>query len=130
MEKLTEVVYDENCHFEHQSWKSELDFWRDELKIFNNRLSELITRWTQKEVLKQLEHFQNEFILHGGVIEDLQETFEKHEASIAAHSKQGNESMDFALVKKHIKFRDRIQTQRLIYADLKKEFFSFLTKYM
>jgi hypothetical protein len=130
MEKLTEVVYDENCHFEHQNWKSELDFWKDELKIFNNRLSELITRGTQKDVLKQLEHFQNEFILHGGVIDDLQETIEKHEISIVAHSKEGNESMDFALVKKHMKFRDRIQTQRLIYADLKKEFFSFLTKYM
>ncbi len=130
MEKIGEVVYDENLHFEHQNWKSELDFWKDELKSFNNRLSELTTRWTNQEVLKQLEHYQNEFILHGGVIEDLQETIEEHEASMAGHSKMGNESMDVALVKKHLKFRDQIQTQRQMYAGLKKEFFSFLTKYM
>lgn len=130
MEKISEVVFDENFHFEHQNWKSELAFWKDELKSFNNRLSEMITRWTSKEELKQLEHYQNEFILHGGVIEDLQETIEEHEASMAGHSKMGIESMDVALAKKHLEFRDRIQTQRQIYADLKKEFFSFLTKYM
>ncbi len=130
MEKLTEVVYDENCHFEHQNWKSELNFWKDELKSFNNRLSEVTTRWTNKEVLKQLEHYQNEFILHGGVIDDLEETIEKHEASIAGHSMSGNQSMDVALVKRHIEFRNRIQTQRQIYADLKKGFFSFITKYL
>ncbi len=63
-----EVIFDSNLHFEHKRWRSELDFWEDELKFFNNRLNELVTRWTKKEVLKQLEHYQNEFILHGGVI--------------------------------------------------------------
>ncbi len=130
MEKIKEVVYDENLHFEHQNWKSELDFWKDELKTFNNRLSELVTRYTSKEVLKQLEHYQNEFALHNGVIQDLQETIEEHEASIAGHSQKDNESMDVALVKTHMDFRDKMETQRKIYADLKKEFFRFLSKYM
>ncbi len=130
METIKEVVYNENFHFEHQNWKSELAFWKDELKTFNNRLSELITRWTNKDVLKQLEHYQNEFILHGGVIEDLEEIIEEHETSIAGHTKTGNESMDVRLAKKHMEFRNRIDTQREIYNSLKKEFFSFLTKYM
>ncbi len=125
-----EVVYDENLHFEHKSWKMELDFWRDELKTFNNRLSELVTRYTSKEVLKQLEHYQNEFALHGGIIDDFQETIEEHEMSIAGHSKTGNESMDVSLVKTHMDFREKMETQRQIYGDLKKAFFRFLTKYM
>ncbi len=126
----TEVIYNSNLHFEHEQWKGELFFWKDELKSFNNRLSELVTRWTKQEVLKQLEHFQNEFILHGGVIDDLLETIENHDTRIAAQSKSGMEVMDTQLVKKHFEFRDRMETQRLIYADLKKEFFKFLTKYM
>lgn len=130
MEKTKEMVYDENLHFEHQNWKSEMDFWKDELKTFNNRLSELITRYTSKEVLKQMEHYQNEFALHSGVIDDLQETIEKHEASIAGHSQTGNESMDIALVKTHMNFREKIETQRQIYVDMKKNFLRFLTKYM
>ena len=84
-----EVIFNEDLHFEHQQWSSELAFWEDELKSFKNRLSELVTRWTDNEVLAQLEHYQNEFILHGGVIEDLQETIEQHETRIAAQTKTG-----------------------------------------
>jgi hypothetical protein len=77
-----------------------------------------------------LEHYQNEFILHGGVIEDLQETIEEHERFITAQSKTSSDVLDVQLAEKHMEFRDRIETQRHIYAGLKNEFFKFLEKYM
>ena len=126
---MKEVIYNSDLHFEHKQWNSELAFWEDELKTFKNRLSELITRWSDKKVLAQLEHYQNEFILHGGVIEDLQETIEKHESRMAGHSMKGEDVLDTDLVKNHLEFRNKMETQRQIYADLKKEFFSFLSKY-
>ncbi|KGL64312.1 hypothetical protein [Polaribacter sp. Hel1_85] len=126
----TEVLYNTNMHFEHVHWKRELAFWEDELKSFNNRLSELVTRWTDKDVLAKLEHFQNEFVLHNGVIEDLQETIEEHETRIAGQSKKGSNAIDTQLAKKHVEFRNRIETQREIYVKLKKDFFRFLEKYM
>lgn len=130
MEKRKEVLYNEDLHFEHRQWQSELAFWEDELKSFNNRLSELVTHWTKKEVLAQLEHYQNEFVLHDGIIDKLQEEIEVHETRIAGQSKTGHDALDTAMTKKHLEFRDRMETQRQIYADLKKEFFRFLTKYM
>lgn len=130
MEKTKEVLYNENLHFEHLQWQSELAFWEDELKSFNNRLSELVKRWTKKEVLVQLEHYQNEFILQNGIIDKLQEEIEIHEARIAGQTKTGNNALDTAMTKKHLEFRNKMETQRQIYADLKKEFFLFLTKYM
>ncbi|SFI77000.1 hypothetical protein [Olleya namhaensis] len=128
MEK--EIIYNSNMHFEHEQWKGELAFWKQELLFFNNKLSELVTRWTNKDVLAQLEHYQNQFILHGGVIEDLQETIEKHETRIAAQSIEGEDAIDVRLAEQHVAFRDKMETQREIYADLKKEFFRFLEKYM
>ncbi|WP_452231696.1 hypothetical protein [Lacinutrix sp. MEBiC02595] len=128
MEK--EILYNSNMHFEHQQWEGELDFWKGELKFFNKKLSELVIRWTNKDVLAQLEHYQNEFILHDGVIEDLQEIIEKHEERIAGQSAEGKEAMDVQLAKEHVAFRDKMETQRQVYADLKKEFFRFLEKYM
>jgi len=128
MEK--EVLNNANMHFEHEQWKRELAFWEDELKSFNNRLSELVTRWTDKDVLKELEHYQNEFTLHGGVIDDLQESIEEHEQRIAGQSITGEDAIDVPLAKGHVEFRNRIETQREIYADLKKKFFRFLEKYM
>lgn len=128
MEK--EIIYNSNLHFEHRQWQSELAFWEDELKSFKNRLSELVTRWTAKNVLAKLEHFQNEFIVHGGVIEDLREAIEKHELRIAGQSMTGEDALDTAMVKKYLEFRKKMETQRQIYADLKKEFFRFLSTYM
>ncbi len=70
-QKSEELIQNENLHFEHRQWESELELWEDELKSFNNRLSELVTRWTKKEVLKELEHYQNEFVLHEGIIDTM-----------------------------------------------------------
>jgi hypothetical protein len=105
-----ELIYNEDLHFEHNRWWSELAFWKDELKSFNNRLSELVTRWTNKEVLAQLEHYQNEFTLHGGIIHELHETIEIHETRIAGQSKTDTNTLDTALVKKHLEFRNKMET--------------------
>ena len=128
MEK--EILYNSNLHFEHEQWRRELFFWEDELRIFKNRLSELVMRYSAKEVLVRLEHYQNQFILHGGVIDDLLEDIEVHENQIAGQSMEGKDVMDRVSVKKHLEFRNRIETQRSIYADLKKGYFLFLSKYM
>ncbi len=126
----TNVIFNSDLHFEHKLWKAELLFWEDELKSFNNRLSELVTRWTDKDVLAQLEHFQNKFILHGEVIETFQNEVNHHETDIAEHSNKGVEALDQILVKKHIETRNSIEMERNLYNTLKKDFFSFLSKYM
>ncbi|SMG18447.1 hypothetical protein [Arenibacter troitsensis] len=128
MEK--QIIYNSNLHFEHEIWRRELFFWQDELIIFNNRLSELVTRWTKKEILKQLDHFQNEFILHGGVIEDLLEEMQIHEARMADQDLLSHDAMDTTMVKKHMEFRKKMEIQEEIYTGLKREFFRFLTKHL
>ena len=128
MEK--QIIHNSDLHFEHKLWQRELTFWEDELKSFNNRLSELVTQWTDKKVLVQLEHYQNQFILHGTVIDKLQDEIAMHEVNMSAHYKKGEDVLNYSFVKKHIEFRNKMETQRDIYADLKKNFFRFLSKYM
>jgi hypothetical protein len=128
MEK--QVIYNSDLHFEHKLWQSELAFWEDELKLFNNWLIELVIRWTDKKVLIQLEHYQNQFILHGTIIDEFQNEINMHEVNMNDHDIKGEVVLNYSFVKKHIEFRNKMETQRHIYADLKKEFFSFLTKYM
>lgn len=128
MEK--QIIYNSDLHFEHKLWQSELAFWEDELKSFNNRLSELVTRWTDKKILVQLEHYQNQFVLHGAVIDKLQDNIAMHEVNMSDHDIKGEDVLNHSFVKKHIEFRNKMETQRQIYADLKKEFFHFLSKHM
>ncbi len=125
------VIYNADLHLEHRSWYSELKFWEDELKTFEHRLEELVLGNTDKEFLVKLEHFQNEFLLHGKRVMEMQEVIKRHEMRLAGQSLMGEDNaLDVTMVKSHMAFRDSMDTQREIYADLKKEFFRYLTEYM
>lgn len=125
-----EVIFNSDLHFEHKQWRRELFFWEDELRSFNNRLSELVSRWTKKDVLSQLEHYQNQFAIHENTINELQDYINQHETNIAEHTKKGEDVLNQELVKNHIEFRNRMEIQRNLYNNLKKEFFRFLSEYM
>lgn len=122
------VLYSDNMHFEHQQWKGEIVFWKDELRSLNYRFSELVTRWTAKEVQTKLDRYQSEFIIHGGVVEDLLEVIEEHEIGMAHQIKTREDSLDAQITKKHLELRNKMEIQRDIYARLKKDFFRFLEK--
>ena len=130
METKSDVLYNEDLHFEHKQWQSELALWEDELKSFNHRLEELVKRWTNKDVLAQLEHYQNEFILHGNVLETLLDEINAHEENMAQHYKRNEDVINRELAKQHMDFRNKMENQREIYSKLKKDFFKFLSKYL
>ena len=48
-----EIIFNSDLYFEHKQWRRELFFWEDELRSFNNRLKELVNRWTDEEILAQ-----------------------------------------------------------------------------
>jgi hypothetical protein len=128
MEK--EVIFNSDLHFEHKQWRRELLFWEDELKSLQNRLSELVMRWTDKEMLAQLEHYQNQFMIQENAINELEDHINLHETNISEHLKKGEDVLELQLVKKHIEFRNQMDTHRNLYGDLKRNFFRFLSKYM
>ncbi len=115
-----------NMEFEHQRWKGEIEFWKNELKSFNSKLSELVTRWGDKDELAQVAHYQKQFIYHGGVIEDLQESIQQRETLLSAQMDSGNFTVGLNLSEKHMELRNRMEAQREIYAALKKDIFRFL----
>ena len=59
--KTDEKIYTQ--HAEHTDWISKLKFYDDEICILKNRLSEIISKNTQKDILAEAEHFQNQFII-------------------------------------------------------------------
>jgi len=126
MEK--EVIFNSDLHFEHKQWKRELLFWEDELKSLQNRLNELVLRWTDKEVLAQLEQYQ--FMIQKNAIDELEDHIILHETNISEHFKKGEDVLDFQIIKEHTEFRNKMDTQRILYSDLKRNFFRFLSKYM
>ena len=123
----TELIQNSDLHFDHKQWNNELDLWQDELKSFNKRLEELVMRSTDKDVMVQVEHFQNVFIIHTKVVDALKRHIKVHETNMAFHSKKGEDVIDQVYVQQHLEIKNRIKTQRNLFGELKKEFLPFIS---
>lgn len=126
----SQVIFNSDLHFEHMQWKKELLFWRDEIKSFQNRLDEIVNRWTDHKVLAELGQFQNNFAIHNNEIDEFMEQIEGHEHNIAVHYEANRDALDRVDMEHHISLRDKMNTQRKLYNDLKHKYYLFLTKYM
>ena len=125
-----ELIFNTDLHFEHENWNRELLFWEDELTSFQNRLDELVLRWTAKEVLAEVEKFQNHIIVHREAIVSIKNQIELHETNMADHYKKEEDVLNKDLVSKHELLRYKIEIQRNLFNEFKGNFFRFLTKYL
>ncbi len=123
-------VYLSDLHFEHKQWNSELMFWKDEIPTFENRLEEIVARYTSKDVLAKLEHFQNQLILHKDAIAILIKEIKKHEKELIQYAKDHPVAIDHVKFDDHSDLRGDMDTQRSMYSDMKKDFFDFVSKSM
>ena len=123
-------IYLDDLHFEHKLWKSQLEFQRDELKVFTNRLEEVVIRWTDNDVLRKVEHFQNSFIRHNEVIDTLIHDINEHEHNLSVRAIANPVAIDHVHFNDHTEFRVSIADQMKIYDDMKKKYIRFLTEAM
>jgi uncharacterized coiled-coil DUF342 family protein len=128
---LTEnKVYLSDLHFEHVQWLNELRFWEDEIKSFNKRLGEVVIRYTSNDIRAKIEHYQNQFILQDEVIDTLKKEVKTHEKAIASYAEEHPIAINRVHFDDHTELRDKMDTQRKIYNELKLGYFDFLSKMM
>ncbi|HOY13639.1 MAG TPA: hypothetical protein PLY70_10885, partial [Saprospiraceae bacterium] len=75
----TTTAHIDSLHFEHVLWTRQLDFEKDEIKFFNKKLEEVVSRWTDVIILGKVEQFQNQFIRNKEVIDTLLHEIKLHE---------------------------------------------------
>ena len=81
MEK--KLVYD--LHEEHVQWINKMLFYKDEIKVMQNRLSEVAGKNTNHEVQAMVEHFQNQLIVQNEQADILKHTIKQYENTIESH---------------------------------------------
>ena len=118
----------EKIHFDHRLWMNELSFFSDELKIYEHRLEDLVTKNNTGKVLSLLEQFQNQFIRQREVLEELHHGIKVHEQKIGEAMRRGEE--DPVDPEFHNSMKEEMESFRNIYTDLKRKFYSFLAKYL
>ncbi len=119
-----------DLHFEHQLWRSEAKFYKDELKIYQNRLSEVASKNTNVEFRKQVEHFQNQFLIQEKQLNLLNNEIKQHEKFLSTFAAEYPVAIDHQLFSDHKIMREKAETFKKLYDELKREFNHFLTIWM
>jgi SepF-like predicted cell division protein (DUF552 family) len=124
----TSQKYIHELHAEHNEFLSVLAFAKDEIKTFKTRLNEVVTANNKQEVMAQVEHFENQFLRHNEVIDELKHDVHECEVRIAKLAEENNVATDHRKTDDHAELRDQMETFNKIYSELKTEFKKFLEK--
>ena len=124
----TKGIY--QLHEDHKQWLNNLVFYKDELKIMQNRIAEIAQKNTSKEVLANVEHFQNQFIVQKELIDTISHELKLHEESLEKEVKKNAVAIDHKKFPVHLNELENIQSFEKIFNELRKELNSFLSKHM
>lgn len=119
-----------NQHTEHNEWLNKLLFYKDDLTIMQNRLDEIAKKNTSTDVMKSVEHFQNQFIIQRGQIDILKHDINIHEDFIVKSINENPIASDHRSADDHKDHRQKIERFEELFALLRKDLMSFLAKWM
>jgi hypothetical protein len=115
---------------EYADWLRAIAFYKDEIKILQNRLSEVSQRYTNVDVKSDVEHFQNQFIIQGNNLDDLAKDIKEHETHMSQDAEKMAQHLSNHTLAEHDAQRDRFAHLEKTITDLRHDFNRFLVKYM
>lgn len=124
----TQKIYQQ--HEENTKWMKDMLFFQDEIKVLQNRLAEIAAKNNSKEVLSNLEHFQNQLIVQKNNIDTLKHEINVGNDVINADIKKNATAVDHRSVKDHGELRSHVASFEKVYNENKAELNRFLSKWM
>lgn len=124
----TEKIYTQ--HEENKEWSNNLLFYKDEIKIMEHRLEEIASKNSSKEILAQVEHFQNQLIIQKDHISRINHELNVDNDIISKEINKNSIAIDHRSISDHSNIRDNVKSFETIFSSLKTEFNVFLSKWM
>jgi hypothetical protein len=121
-------LHQQDLHRQFTHWVQNLSFYKDELAVFNKRLSEIAKANNNTEILSMVEHFQNAFIRQSDLIDELKHDINAEETALVQKIKDHPVASDHVLYEHPTALVDRNDTFDQLFKDLKTEFEHFLSK--
>ena len=104
---------------EHSDWLRNLDFYKQEIGILKGRLTEIAGKNTHADVLKQVEHFENQFTVQTDNTERLMHDI-KHNIKVVAKEAEAAKAgyVDGELLTQHRTLGQQYETEQKIVNEL------------
>lgn len=117
-------------HSEHTEWINRLAFYNDEIRIMQNRLEEIVNKNTSKEILMEVEHFQNQLLIQARNIQELRRGIKSDESRVQGAILENPVASDHRLAEDHTKERQGFESFEKNFNSLWQEFKLFSAKRM
>lgn len=116
---------------EHSLWLRSLNFYKTEIGILKGILTEIAGKYTSTDILKEVEHFENQFKLQINNVDILSHDIHVNLQSIAAQASQANAGyIDGQLVADHTALGERFEAEEMVMKDLVRSFRKFAEQWM
>jgi NAD-dependent SIR2 family protein deacetylase len=117
-------------HLENQDWLKRLDFYKEEITILKERLDEVTKKNNASDFLRDVEHFQNQFIVQRNNIDELAHSINLNEQGLVKEVNSNPVAVDHRKVENHLAEEDFIGYFEKNFAELRGEYNRFLSKWM
>lgn len=117
-------------NYEHFDWLKAIDFYKDDLTVLQKRLAEVAFKNSGKEVMSDVEHYQNQLIVQRNNLEELSHGIYEHIHHVVENSRTHAGKVASTIVEEHGKKKDEFLTLMGIIKSLRKDFMGFLVKWM
>jgi hypothetical protein len=117
-------------HLENQDWLKRLDFYKEEINILKERLEEVTSKNNAPEFLKDVEHYQNQFIIQRNNIDECAHAININEQGLVKEVNANPVAVDHRKVKNHEAEAEFISYFEKNFAELRGEYNKFLAKWM
>jgi hypothetical protein len=119
-----------DLHLEHKEWLNKLLFYKDDLKIMQIRLDEIASKNNHQEVLVFVERFQNQFKIQNEQIDFLKHDIKQHVNNIEESIINNPIASNHRKMDDHAEERQKMIRFEELFAELRKDLLSFLSKWM
>jgi hypothetical protein len=125
---MEKKIYD--LHEENNNMLNQLSFYGDEIKIMQSRIQEIAAKNNQKELLAQVEHFQNQLIIQKEQLDILSHNIRENNAQLEQHVLNNPIAIDHRKSEENLANKNGIEQYEKIFNELRHELNSFLSKTM
>jgi hypothetical protein len=115
---------------EHQDWLKGLDFYKDDIHILENRLTEIASKNTAFEARQGIEHFQNQFLVQRNNIDELRHNIKEHISTYGKKTELAAEVVENEKLAEHENLKDAYLSFEKVIKDLRQEFNIYLARWM
>jgi cobalamin biosynthesis protein CbiD len=125
---MEENIYKQ--HSEHSDWMNRVAFYKEEITILNQLLSEIANKNSSDEALKDVEHYQNQFIIQKNNLDKLAHNIRIHEQKLQHEVDSNPVAVDHRKTEYHQAEKEFLDYFENNFSTLRKDFKTFASKWM